>query len=88
MKTFRLILSSPYGNIFVGNAQKLTLRGHDGDLAVLAGHVPMITEVRSGAVYVTLEDGTEKEAVTDKGLLAVSTDCVTVTSGKIEFEDE
>ena len=48
----------------------------------------MITEVRSGAVYVTLEDGTEKEAVTDKGLLAVSTDCVTVTSGKIEFEDE
>ena len=54
MKTFRLILSSPYGNIFVGNAQKLTLRGHDGDLAVLAGHVPMITEVRSGAVYVTL----------------------------------
>jgi ATP synthase F1, epsilon subunit len=88
MKTFRLILSSPYGNIFDGNAQKLILRGHDGDLAVLAGHVPMITEVRSGAVYVTLEDGTEKEAVTDKGLLAVSPDCVTVTSGKIEFEDE
>ena len=53
MKTFRLILSSPYGNIFDGNAQKLILRGHDGDLAVLAGHVPMITEVRSGAVYVT-----------------------------------
>lgn len=87
MKTFRLILSSPYGNIFDGNAQKLTLRGHDRDLAVLAGHVPMITEVRSGSVYVTLEDGTEKEAVTDSGLLAVSPDCVTVTSGKIEFEE-
>lgn len=41
MKTFRLILSSPYGNIFVGNAQKLTLRRAGTEIfAVLAGHVP------------------------------------------------
>ena len=48
MNNFRLVLSSPYGNIFDGYAQKLTLRGVEGDLAVLAGHVPMITEVKPG----------------------------------------
>ncbi len=86
MNAFRLILSSPHGNIFDGKAQKLTLRGAEGDLAVLAGHVPMITEVKPGAICVTLEDGTEKEADTNGGLLAVSPECVTVTSGKIEWE--
>ena len=88
MNNFRLVLSSPYGNIFDGYAQKLTLRGVEGDLAVLAGHVQMITEVKPGTVCVTLEDGTEKSADTNGGLLAVSPECVTVTSGKIEFEDE
>ena len=69
MNNFRLVLSSPYGNIFDGYAQKLTLRGVEGDLAVLAGHVPMITEVKPGTVCVTLEDGTENRQIRTGGFL-------------------
>lgn len=37
MNTFRLTISSPDGNIFQGEAVKLSVRGIEGDLAVMAG---------------------------------------------------
>ena len=47
MNTFRLIVSSPDGNLFDGDAVMLTLRGVEGDLAIMAGHVPFLTSVVS-----------------------------------------
>ena len=45
MKTFKLIISSPEGNVFDGEATMLSLRGIEGELAVMAGHVPFITVI-------------------------------------------
>ena len=55
MKTFPLIISSPDGDLFRGEVEKLILRGTEGDLAVLAGHVPFVTAIRKGRCVV--EDG-------------------------------
>ena len=41
MKTFFLKISSPEGDLFSGEAVKLVVRGVEGELAVLAGHIHM-----------------------------------------------
>ena len=71
MNTFPLTVASPDGNLFHGEAVQLTLRGSEGDLAVLAGHIPFITAVKPGACRILLPDGTERAGKTDGGLLTV-----------------
>ena len=58
MKTYPLTVSSPDGNLFKGPVAQLILRGSEGDLAVMAGHIPFMTAVQPGACRITLEDGT------------------------------
>ncbi len=89
MKTFRLIISSPNGSIFDGDAFMLTLRGAVGDLAILAGHIPFTTTVKGGRVKIELPDETEKFGETDGGLLTVSPDgIVTLLSGSFKWIEE
>lgn len=85
MNTFHLIIASPDGNRFDGEAQALYLRGADGDLAVLAGHVPLVTSVVPCTCKLVLEDGTEKEGATDGGLLTVSKERTTLISGSFHW---
>lgn len=78
MRTFLLNISSPDGNLFSGEAVMMTLRGIEGDLAVMAGHVPFITSVKPCDVKVLLPDGTERIGHSDGGLLTVAADGVTL----------
>lgn len=87
MKTFKLTVSSPDGNIFSGNAVNISLRGSLGDLAVMAGHIPFITAVVPCKCKIELENGEEKNAVTQGGILTVAKEGVTLLSGSFEFTD-
>ena len=80
MNTFILTISSPDGNIFQGEAVKLSVRGIEGDLAVMAGHIPFITAVKECECRIELDDGTEKTGHTDGGLLNVAKDEVILLS--------
>lgn len=80
MKTYPLTVSSPDGNLFQGQVEQLILRGSEGDLAVMAGHIPLMTAVQPGDFRILLEDGTERKAHTDGGLLTVAGDAVTFLS--------
>ena len=82
MKTFPLIISSPDGNLFRGDAGMLILRGTEGDLAVMAGHVPFVTAVVQGSCVVITDTEERKEGIIEEGLLTVDADRTTVlTSG-------
>ncbi len=72
MSTFSLTISSPDGNLFKGDAVKLSVRGTEGDLAVMAGHIPFVTAVKECECRIELPDGTEKKGHTAGGLLNVS----------------
>ena len=87
MNTYRLIISSPDGNAFDGQASFLSLRGANGDLAVMAGHIPFITSVLSCECKVIFEDDTEKKGHTDGGLLTVDSDKVTLLSGSFKWNE-
>ena len=85
MKTYQLTISSPDGCLYTGQVERITLRGAEGDLAVMAGHVPFITSVQPGDCLVNLEDGTVKKARTEGGLLTVTHDAVTLLTAAIEW---
>ena len=85
MNSFRLIVSSPSGHIYNGEAIMLTLRGADGELAVMAGHVPFVTTVKAGECKIVIDEDTERRCMTDGGLLTVSLDKVTLLSGSFRW---
>ncbi len=87
MSTFRLTVSSPDGNKFDGEVYKFDVRGVEGELAIMAGHIPFITSVIKAPCTIWLDEDKKKTAVSDGGLLTVDTDRVTFISGSFEFDD-
>ena len=85
MKTFRLRISSPDGDLYNGDAVKIVLRGAEGDLAILAGHIPFATSVMPCECRVELPDGTEKKGKTEGGILTAGADCVTLLSSTFSW---
>ena len=81
MRSFLLKISSPEGDVFCDNAVKLCVRGTEGDLAVMAGHVPFVSYVKPCNCKIELEDGSEKIGHTQGGVLTVSKEKVIFLSG-------
>ena len=88
MSTYNLTVATPDGNQFQGEVEELMLRGAEGDLAILAGHMPLITSVQPGKCRIHLPDGEEKTASLDGGLLTVSAKAVTLLSGSFAWDEE
>ncbi len=86
MNTYELLISSPEGEIFKGSVSMLSVRGTQGELAVMAGHIPFVTSVVACDCKVELADGTEKIGHTDGGLLTVGNDAVTLLSGSFAWK--
>lgn len=85
MNEFRLVISSPDGTIFDRDITNISLRGANGDLAVMAGHIPFITSVKPGECKITY-DGEEKLAEVEGGLLTVAGDKTTLLSGSFKWK--
>ena len=60
MKNFKFVISTPEGNLYEGEIVCISLRGADGDLAVMANHTPFVTSVKPCRCRIELDDGTEK----------------------------
>lgn len=88
MRTFKLTVASPDGSRFAGDCVRLDVRGVEGELAVMAGHIPFMTSIVPGACTIWLDESTPKKAHTDGGLLSVAADSVTLLSGSFRFTEE
>jgi F-type H+-transporting ATPase subunit epsilon len=90
MNTFHLIIASPDGNLFDGQAYMLSVRGSEGELAILAGHVPFVTTVTPCKVKIELPDEDEDDRIghIDGGLLSVSREAVTLLSSSFRWGEE
>ena len=88
MNTFKLIVSSPDGNKFSGEAVKLYLRGTEGEFAIMAGHIPFVTSLVKGNCIIWTDEDTKKTAVIDGGLLTVNKENATLLSGSFKFIEE
>ena len=84
MKTFRLVISSPDGNVFSEDVLGISLRGIEGELAIMAGHIPFITVIKPCTYKIQMPDGEEKTGHTEGGILTVSKEKTTYLSGRTE----
>ncbi len=87
MKNYHLIISTPEGNKFDGDAAMLTVRGSEGDLAILAGHIPFITAVKPCEGSIVFSDNTEKSIKIGGGILTVNSNVTTLLTSDFEFKD-
>jgi F-type H+-transporting ATPase subunit epsilon len=87
MNTFTLTVASPLGNVFDGEAFMLTVRGIEGELAIMAGHAAFITTVKPCDCKIELTDGSERVGATDGGLLNVGLDKVMLLSGSFRWKE-
>ena len=87
MSEYHLTISTPDGNAFDGQVEMLTLRGCEGDLAVLAGHAPFVTSVVPCKCTVVFSDDTERTADISGGLLTVCKDKTILLCSEFKFDE-
>ena len=87
MSTFKLNISSPDGSIWKGDTVAIYLRGTEGDLAVMADHIPFITAVKPCEFHLELPDGSIKYGVTESGILTVTEHEVVFLSSSAKWKN-
>ncbi len=85
MRSYLLKISSPEGDLFSGDVVKLCVRGTEGDLAVMAGHIPFVSYVKPCDCKIELEDGSEKIGHIQSGVLTVSKEKVILLTGDLAW---
>lgn len=88
MNTFRMIVSSPDGTLHDGEVAMLTLRGVEGELAIMAGHAPLVTSVVACEGKMVSADDTERKFSVGGGLLSVTQRSVTLLTGSFAWQGE
>ena len=78
MNTYKLIISTPDGSVFDDEAISLIVRGTEGELAIMAGHIPFITAVKPCECKLTLADESEKSASIGGGIITVQKNITTL----------
>ena len=72
--TFPLSIYSLDRTIFEGKATALTIPGGDGELQILANHIPLICRLKDGDVRIEGEDGVTKKIPIAGGVIEVRSD--------------
>ena len=73
MNEFHLEIAAPDGMMYDGGAYMVSVRGIEGDLAILSGHIPFVTALAPGEVRVYLTEGADpKKGKCSGGCLTVS----------------
>ncbi|CAD2072172.1 ATP synthase epsilon chain [Phocicoccus schoeneichii] len=88
MSTIALDVVTPNGSVFKEeNCEIIILQAKQGELGVMAGHIPTVTPLKIGSVRVKINGEYEYLAVTE-GFAEVRPDRVTVLVQAGEFSDE
>ena len=87
MKTYHLTVSTPDGNVFDGECVRLVVRGTEGELAVMAGHIPFVTSLVPSECKILLEDEREICSRITGGLLTVGNKETTLIAGSFKITE-
>jgi F-type H+-transporting ATPase subunit epsilon len=68
---FEVYLVTPEREVWSGRATFLVARGTEGEVGILAGHVPMLLELAISPLFITTEDGQRIAVAIDGGFLHV-----------------
>ncbi len=81
-KRFQLEIVSLESSIFSGQVAMVVVTGVMGELGILAGHLPLLTELKPGYIRTTLDNNHEVYYVSG-GILEVQPEIVTILADTI-----
>lgn len=87
MSSFHLQIVTPDGEFFDGPAERVKVRTINGDVAILAGHIPYVTALGTGEASVTVE-GEVRKAAASGGMLSVTPEVVRVVATTFEWAED
>ena len=85
---FPLELVTPERLLFSEEISELRAPGIDGSFGILAHHAPLLTELATGLIKITLANGSEAYIATSGGFLEVSNNKVTILADSAQLSDE
>lgn len=86
-KYFKVKVITPDRIFYEGEADLLELKTSEGDIGILAGHIPLTAIIAPGVLKIT-KDGETKEAALLEGFVEILQDRVTVLAEACEWPDE
>lgn len=86
--TFPLELVTPERVLFSEQVQAVRAPGVNGSFGVLAHHAPMLTELTTGLIKLTLASGIEAFIATTGGFMEVSRQKVIILADSAEMSEE
>ncbi|MBO6108484.1 MAG: ATP synthase F1 subunit epsilon [Eubacterium sp.] len=88
LKQFRLEVISPERIFYTGDVEMVELSTTEGDIGILAGHIPLTTIVAPGVLTISGPDNKKKEAAVLEGFMEITGDKVTILAQSCEWPDE
>jgi F-type H+-transporting ATPase subunit epsilon len=82
MATFRLEIATPEKRLFDADVEAVTLPVAQGEIQILAGHIPLLTRLVAGPVDVLLPDGHVEYLALGDGFARVTPSHVALLSGE------
>lgn len=86
-KTFNLQIISPTRVFFDGDAEMVEMKTTEGEIGVLAGHIPLTVVLEPGILRIKQADG-KKEAALHDGFVKITKNKVTILAESCEWPDE
>lgn len=86
-KKFNLQIISPTRIFFDGDVDMVEMKTSEGEIGVLAGHIPLTVILEPGVLRIKQEDG-NKEAALHDGFVKITKEKVTILAESCEWPDE
>ena len=86
-KKFNLQIISPTRVFFDGDIDMVEMKTTEGEIGVLAGHIPLTAILEPGVLRIKKSDG-DKEAALHDGFVKITKDNVTILAESCEWPDE
>ena len=88
MKVFDLFLATPERKLFEKKVISVTLPVCDGEVTILADHIPYIASLKSGEMIVTSQEGNREYIALSSGFIEFSKNTLKVLADTAEKSDE
>lgn len=86
-KTFNLQIISPTRIFFDGDVDMVEMKTTEGEIGVLAGHIPLTAILQPGVLRIK-QEGNVKEAALHDGFVEINKEKVTILAESCEWPDE
>ena len=88
MSVFHLKIVTADGEFFDGEAERVLVRTIDGDVCILANHIPYLTALGMGECRVTGSNGETRRAACIGGMLSVMNNEVHLVATTFEWAED